>query len=90
MPARCLSCATDPSRGPRLRRDSAVHPNHVYKVYFHCEIIGGEPRANDESDESGFFAPDSLPELSVGRVLESQIRQFFARVQSGSEVVLFD
>jgi ADP-ribose pyrophosphatase YjhB (NUDIX family) len=65
-------------------------PYHVYKLYFHCEIIGGEPRANDESDESGFFAPDSLPELSVSRVLESQIRQFFAMVQSGDASVLFD
>lgn len=65
-------------------------PYHVYKLYFHCEIVGGEPRPNEESSESAFFAPDSLPELSVSRVLESQIRRFFAVVKSGSESVLFD
>jgi hypothetical protein len=46
-------------------------------VFFLCEIIGGEPRPNEEASEIGFFARDELPELSVSRVTERQIQYFF-------------
>lgn len=65
-------------------------PYHVYKLFFQCEIVGGAPRANRESSECAFFARDSLPPLSVSRVLPQQIRAFFAAVESGRGEALYD
>ena len=52
-------------------------PFHVYKLFFLCEVIGGEARPNEEASEIEFFARDALPELSVSRVTRRQIDHFF-------------
>ena len=52
-------------------------PFHVYKLFFLCEIVGGEARPNEEASEIAFFERDALPELSVSRVTERQIQHFF-------------
>lgn len=65
-------------------------PYHVYKLFFHCRIVGGAPRATSESSESRFFAIDELPELSHCRVLEHQIRMFYECVKSGDPVTRYD
>jgi ADP-ribose pyrophosphatase YjhB (NUDIX family) len=52
-------------------------PFHVYKLFFLCEIVGGEARPNEEASEIAFFARDALPELSGSRVTERQIQHFF-------------
>ena len=53
------------------------YPHHVYKLFFHCELLGGEPTTSHEITEVGFFKENALPELSVGRVTEGQIHRFF-------------
>lgn len=53
------------------------YPYHIYKMFFRCEIIGGRSRPNLEASEIAFFEIDRLPELSVSRVTEKQIRRFF-------------
>jgi ADP-ribose pyrophosphatase YjhB (NUDIX family) len=53
------------------------HPFHVYKMFFLCEIIGGEPRPSLETSAIAFFAEDELPDLSLGRVTAAQIRRLF-------------
>jgi hypothetical protein len=40
------------------------HPFYVYKMFFLCEITGGEPRPSLETSEIAFFAEDELPDLS--------------------------
>jgi len=52
-------------------------PFHVYKLFFLCEIVGGEAQPNEEASEIAFFGRDALPELSVSRVTERQIQHFF-------------
>ncbi len=52
-------------------------PYHVYKMFFLCEIIGGEAKPSYETSEVGFFTEDNLPELSISRVLPHQIQRFF-------------
>ena len=52
-------------------------PFHVYKLFFLCEIVGGEAQPNEEASEIAFFARDALPELSVSRVTGRQIQHFF-------------
>ena len=57
------------------------HPLHhidsIYKMFFICEIIGGEARASDETSEVAFFARDELPPLSLGRTTAAQIDKMF-------------
>ena len=53
------------------------HPFYVYKMFFLCEITGGEPRPSLETSEIAFFAEDELPDLSPGRVRPAQIRRMF-------------
>jgi ADP-ribose pyrophosphatase YjhB (NUDIX family) len=65
-------------------------PYHVYKLFFHCEIVGGAPRATVESSESAFFARDALPALSVSRVLPKQIQALFDAIQSGNREAQYD
>jgi ADP-ribose pyrophosphatase YjhB (NUDIX family) len=67
-----------------------AHPYHIYKLFFHCRITGGTPRANVESSESAFFDPSDLPELSVARVLPEQIQWFFDTVTNGTTETAFD
>jgi len=40
---------------------------HYYKFIILCDLIGGELHSSEETEEAGFFDPDSLPELSVQR-----------------------
>lgn len=50
------------------------HPFHVYKLFFRCELLGGEPKPNHEADKIEFFDPGDLPPLSKARVLAKQIK----------------
>lgn len=65
-------------------------PYHVYKLFFHCEITGGAPKANRESSQCDFFNVDSLPELSVSRVLEHQIKMFYEAIQKDFLTTVYD
>lgn len=56
---------------PRHGHPPGIH--HIYKLFFLCELTGGEPTTSIETDGVDFFALDSLPELSTGRVTRSQI-----------------
>ena len=53
------------------------HPHSIYKIFFVCEITGGEGRAGLETSEVAFFPEDGLPELSLGRITAPQIRRMF-------------
>jgi ADP-ribose pyrophosphatase YjhB (NUDIX family) len=48
---------------------------HSWKVFFLCEIIGGQARTSYETTAVEFFAPDNLPELSAGRTTAAQIQR---------------
>jgi ADP-ribose pyrophosphatase YjhB (NUDIX family) len=48
-----------------------------YKMFFLCEITGGEARISNETSEVGFFARDALPPLSEGRTTAAQIERMF-------------
>ena len=67
-----------------------AYPYHIYKLFFHCEITGGAPRVTKESSESGFFDINDLPELSVSRVLEGQIKELYSMVRDRNPVTLYD
>lgn len=62
----------------RAKHEHPPMPFHVYKVFFECELIGGEASTSVETDEVGFFAEQALPELSIGRVTTRQIARFYS------------
>jgi ADP-ribose pyrophosphatase YjhB (NUDIX family) len=53
------------------------HIDSIYKMFFICEITGGEPKASDETSEVAFFARADLPPLSLGRATAAQIERMF-------------
>jgi ADP-ribose pyrophosphatase YjhB (NUDIX family) len=50
---------------------------HIYKLFFQCELIGGEPADSVETSDAAFFREDEIPELSLPRVTPEQIARFF-------------
>jgi ADP-ribose pyrophosphatase YjhB (NUDIX family) len=50
---------------------------HSWKVFFVCEIAGGEARTSYETTAVDFFPLDALPELSTGRATAEQIRRMY-------------
>lgn len=74
------------------------HPRHghpplqyqVYKLFFRCEIISGTPTASAETEAVAFFAEDQIPELSLTRVVPSQIARLFEHLHHPEEATDFD
>ncbi len=63
-----------------IDRNRHPHPpsvHHIYKLLFVCELEGGAAATSLETDAVDFFALDALPELSRGRILESQIARLY-------------
>lgn len=57
-----------------------AHPpffHHTYKLFFQCDLIGGSAIESHETGEATFFAEAEIPELSVGRVVPTQISRLF-------------
>lgn len=47
--------------------------HHSWKVFFLCEISGGDARGSYETDAVGFFDPEALPGMSLGRSTPLQV-----------------
>lgn len=54
------------------------HAQHIYKAFFLCQLLGGEPTESIETAGVDWFAEDDLPPLSLPRVLPEQIARVFA------------
>ena len=61
----------------KLRHPHPPGIHHIYKLFFLCELLGGELAVSTETDAVQFFPVHSLPELSTGRVLASQIERLY-------------
>lgn len=53
------------------------HHASIYKLFFLCEITGGQPLPSIETTEVGFFERTGIPELSGGRITSAQIEAMF-------------
>lgn len=66
-------------------------PYSIYKLFFHCQIIGGKPRINNEVSEIAFFGKTEIPtELSESRVKQSQLIKFFEHLKTANLPTDFD
>ena len=61
------------------RAGYAPNANAIYKIFFLCDLIGGEPTTSHESLGVGFFDIDALPPLDLHRGREVDIRDAYAR-----------
>ncbi len=59
------------------KRNRPHSKDSIYKMFFICEITGGEARPSNETSEVAFFARDALPPLSQGRSTAAQIERMF-------------
>jgi ADP-ribose pyrophosphatase YjhB (NUDIX family) len=69
------------------------HPpmlHHVYKMLFHCELMGGAPRGSFETEEVAFFGEHEIPQLSLTRVVPFQITQLFEYYRNPDKQTDFD
>lgn len=62
----------------RRQGQRSLQPFSIYKLFFLCDFIGGEPRLSVETDAVDFFSRDALPGLSLGRTNPSQIDLMFS------------
>jgi ADP-ribose pyrophosphatase YjhB (NUDIX family) len=72
------------------RRNHPHHKDSIYKLFFICELIGGEARPSNETSEVAFFARDALPPLSIGRSSAAQIERMFEHHADLSLATEFD
>lgn len=75
-------------------RELHEHPTkffpHVYKLFVHCEVVGGELTPSDETPEVGFFEPAELPPLSIDRVTPAQIARCLELIEDPAARADFD
>ncbi|MBN8193273.1 NUDIX hydrolase [Bacillus sp. NTK074B] len=65
-------------------------PYHYYKIFIQCRVTGGEGESGVETKGIGFFEEEHLPELSVGRNTESQIKMLFEFLRDPRKQTVFD
>lgn len=65
-------------------------PYHVYKLFIHCEIVGGEAQGGMETSEVGFFEENKLPELSTERNTCEQIKIMFEFLHDPHKEIILD
>jgi ADP-ribose pyrophosphatase YjhB (NUDIX family) len=74
----------------RNRQGHPFDPFHIYKLFFLCEITGGEAASGDETSEVGFFGEGNLPEMSVQRVMPAQVELMFEHFRHPERATDFD
>ncbi len=67
--------------------DRALHPHepplpfHVYKLFFECELLGGEATTSNETTAVDWFGEDELPPLSTTRNTAGQLARMFEHLR---------
>jgi ADP-ribose pyrophosphatase YjhB (NUDIX family) len=77
----------------RHKAKQAYEPDirDFYKMFFLCRHIdAGPPKPGTEIVDAAFFARDGLPQLSKGRVIESDIEAAFAFHESPARIAIVD
>jgi ADP-ribose pyrophosphatase YjhB (NUDIX family) len=75
----------------KAKRPYEPDARDFYKMFFLCERTeAAAPTAGAETSEARFFRSDRLPELSLGRVLQSDIEAAFACQRGELRAAAFD
>lgn len=65
-------------------------PYQYYKLFIQCEIVSGEAKLGMETKGIDFFEEDNLPDLSLNRNTETQIKCLFEFLRDPEKPTLFD
>jgi ADP-ribose pyrophosphatase YjhB (NUDIX family) len=65
-------------------------PTHAYKLFFLCDLLGGEAAPSFETPEVAFFPRHALPKLSAARITAHQIEQMFEHAEHPEWPTTFD
>lgn len=84
--ARRLLAVYDRSKHPHV----PPCPFHIYKLFFLCEITGGEAKTSNETTAVDFFAENEIPDLSITRILPFQIARMFEHYRNPNLPTDFD
>ena len=74
----------------RSKHIDEVSPYGIYKIFVLCKLLGGEFVPNIETEESGLFKVDDLPELSTGRNTKEQIEMCYTAYIDPNSFTIFD
>lgn len=74
----------------RARHDHSPVPFYCYKVFFECELLGGEAAGSLETTEVGFFPRDALPEIDRRRVTPAQLERLWEMHRHPDGIADFD
>lgn len=72
------------------RHGHPLQPYHGYKLFFHCKLMGGAPTESYETMGARFFEANEIPELSLRRVVPSQVAKLFEYYQNPDLPTDFD
>jgi ADP-ribose pyrophosphatase YjhB (NUDIX family) len=81
-----LAAVYDRSKHPHI----PPMPFHLYKMFFLCEITGGQATESHETTGVDFFAEDQIPPLSISRTLPFQIARMFEHHRNPALPTEFD
>jgi len=70
--------------------DHPPEPYHVYKMFIQCRIVGGEALSGIETSEVAFYSMDELPELSLERNTEAQVKTMFQFLADPNRETILD
>ncbi|HEY6599693.1 MAG TPA: NUDIX hydrolase [Pseudomonadales bacterium] len=77
-------------------KDRSMHPytparlEHIYKLFFVCDLLGGAEASSIETTGAGFFPRDALPPLSLGRTLADDVQLLWSHRCDASIPTYFD
>ncbi|WP_042221560.1 NUDIX hydrolase [Oceanobacillus manasiensis] len=74
----------------QTKHRSSVTMQHIYTIYFQCELIGGELRNSIETEDVAFFNENELPSLSSERIMTWQIKKALHLARKDSGNIYFD
>jgi ADP-ribose pyrophosphatase YjhB (NUDIX family) len=74
----------------RNKHPHPPEPTHAYKLFFLCDLIGGEATPSFETPEVAFFSRHALPQLSAPRITEYQIEHMFEHAENPERPTTFD
>jgi ADP-ribose pyrophosphatase YjhB (NUDIX family) len=74
----------------RAKHNYPAYMFHIWKLFFICEITGGEARVSSETDGVDFFSIAQLPPLSTGRTTAAQIERMYVHHRDRELVTDFD
>lgn len=74
----------------RNRHNKPRHAYEIYKIFVLCEPIEGSFTKNIETEASGYYSLEELPELSEDRINKAQIRMCFEAAKNKAYEVVFD